>query len=123
MGVKMATPGSHCSEQLGMPIVTISKRVCKSALENHIAMAAEVENQPTPEVLDCGPILGWESVVAPVNSLARPKLSSCGNKTQGGTFHKLLGAPDATNPVGFCLMLSGKAYRERKLHLKISHFI
>ena len=72
---QMATQPSNIGKCIGVQLRRVGHGLRQPTMENNFTVAGEIENEPSCEVPDCSTLLGWNCLVAPVSSFARPKVS------------------------------------------------
>ncbi len=95
LGKQVASPGCSGSKQFRMLPGTVCKSICKPTLENNFELVDPSETESTCTVPDPAATVGWDTLVAPVNSLAQQKIPCSQNKSNLGNVLQLPGGANA----------------------------
>ena len=95
----LASQPGQCSKCPGVQPGQLENAVCQPPLESDSPMAGEASSESSSQMFNHSSLLGWNCLVAPVNSLARQKISSAENQPSLGDVLQLPGGGDAPTQV------------------------
>ena len=95
---KVATSPSHWLQRSGIKLVgpPIHHALCKPPMDHYPPMVGEITSTAPNSMFNSGSILGWDIMVAPINSPASQGVPSRADQSEMGDFPELPGAQHAT---------------------------